>query len=194
MGSNGLKEKLMKECAGKVISSNNCGDFKIIKYISANEVLVKFLKTGTEVWCTKNHAFDGSVKDRYFPTICGIGYYGNALPKRSHPKIERAYNVWSKMLRRCYDEENKQFKDYSDCSVSENFACFEYFLLWYLSQVGSDKNNWQLDKDLPIKYRYHVKTALGNYLFIKAKTYEEAQKVVDSILGTGLYSPSASNI
>ena len=49
-------------------------------------------------------------------------------------------------------------------------------------------------KDLPIKYRYHVKTALGNYLFVKAKSYDEAKKVVDSILGTGLYLPSASNI
>lgn len=49
-------------------------------------------------------------------------------------------------------------------------------------------------KELPIKYRYHVKTALGNYLFIKAKSYEEAQQVIDSILGTGLYLPSASNI
>ena len=30
--------------------------------------------------------------------------------------------------------------------------------------------------------------------FYKAKSYDEAKKVVDSILGTGLYSPSASNI
>ena len=45
MGSNGLKEKYMKECVGKVLSSNNYGDFKIIKYLSANKVLVKFLKT-----------------------------------------------------------------------------------------------------------------------------------------------------
>ena len=151
MGSNGVKEKRMKECVGKVLSSTNYGDFKIIKYVSAKEVLVKFLKTGTEVWCTRKNAFEGGVKDKYFPTICGVGYYGNALPKRSHPKIERIYNVWSKMIRRCYDAEYKQFKDYSDCSVSENFACFEYFLSWYLSQVGSDKNNWQLDKDLLIK-------------------------------------------
>jgi hypothetical protein len=49
-------------------------------------------------------------------------------------------------------------------------------------------------KDLPIKYRYHIKTALGNYLFIKAKSYDEAKKVVDSILGVGLYLPSAGNI
>lgn len=151
MGSNGVKEKRMKECVGKVISSNNYGDFKIIKYVSSQEVLVKFLKTGTEVWCTKKNAFDGVVKDKYFPIICGVGYYGNALPKRSNPRIERAYSVWTKMLRRCYDTESKQHKDYSDCSVSEKFSSFEHFSTWYLSQVGSDKNNWQLDKDLLIK-------------------------------------------
>lgn len=151
MGSNGLKEKLMKECVGKVLSSTNYGDFKIIKYVSATEVLVKFLKTGTEVWCTRKNAFEGGVKDKYFPTICGVGYYGNALPKRSCPKIERVYNVWSKMIRRCYDAGSKQVKDYGDCSVSEYFASFEYFLTWYLSQVGSDQNNWQLDKDLLYK-------------------------------------------
>ena len=151
MGSNGVKEKRMKECVGKVLSSTNYGDFKIIKYVSATEVLVKFLKTGTEVWCTRKNAFEGGVKDKYFPTICGVGYYGNALPKRSCPKIERAYNVWSKMLSRCYDARIKQAKNYSDCSVSEYFASFEHFSTWYLSQVGSDQNNWQLDKDLLYK-------------------------------------------
>ena len=151
MGSNGVKEKRMKECVGKVLSSTNYGDFKIIKYVSATEVLVKFLKTGTEVWCTRKNAFDGGVKDKYFPTICGVGYYGNALPKRSCPKIERAYSVWFKMLSRCYDAECIQFKDYSDCSVSGYFASFEHFSTWYLSQVGSDQNNWQLDKDLLVR-------------------------------------------
>ena len=52
--------------------------------------------------------------------------------------------------------------------------------------------NYEIKSEL--KYRYHVKTALGNYLFIKAKSYDEAQQVIDSILGTGLYSPSAGNI
>jgi hypothetical protein len=31
------------------------------------------------------------------------------------------------MIRRCYDEDSKQFKDYSDCSVSENFTSFDDF-------------------------------------------------------------------
>ena len=47
-------------------------------------------------------------------------------------------------------------------------------------------------KELPIKYRYHVKTALGNYLFVKAKSYEESQQVIDSIYSKGLYKVSCS--
>ena len=63
-----------------------------------------------------------------------------------------------------------------------------------LDNISNDVEQGVEYKDLPVKYRYHVKTALGNYLFIKAKSYDEAKKVVDSILGTGLYSPSAGNI
>ena len=63
-----------------------------------------------------------------------------------------------------------------------------------LDNISNDVEQGVEYKDLPVKYRYHVKTALGNYLFIKAKSYDEAKKVVDSILGVGLYSPSASNI
>ena len=63
-----------------------------------------------------------------------------------------------------------------------------------LDNISNDVEQGVEYKDLPVKYRYHVKTALGNYLFIKAKSYDEAKKVVDSVLGTGLYSPLASNI
>ena len=63
-----------------------------------------------------------------------------------------------------------------------------------LDNISNDVEQGVEYKELPIKYRYHVKTSLGNYLFIKAKSYDEAKKVVDSILGTGLYSPSAGNI
>ena len=43
-------------------------------------------------------------------------------------------------------------------------------------------------------FRYHVLTALDTYLTIKAQTYTEAQSIVDSILGVGRYSVSASNL
>ena len=58
-----------------------------------------------------------------------------------------------------------------------------------LDNISNDVEQGVEYKELPVKYRYHVKTSLGNYLFIKAKSYDEAKKVVDSILGTGLYLP-----
>lgn len=51
-----------------------------------------------------------------------------------------------------------------------------------------------IEYDIPKAYRYHVLTALDTYLTIKAQTYTEAQSVVDSILGIGRYSVSASNL
>lgn len=47
-------------------------------------------------------------------------------------------------------------------------------------------------KDIPPKYKFHTRTALGNYLFVKCKDYTEAQKVVDDVLGAGLYKVSGS--
>ena len=61
-----------------------------------------------------------------------------------------------------------------------------------LDNISNDVEQGVEYKDLPIKYRYHVKTALGNYLFIKAKSYEESQQVIDSIYSKGIYKVSAS--
>ena len=51
-----------------------------------------------------------------------------------------------------------------------------------------------IEYDIVKPFRYHVLTALDTYLTIKAQTYTEAQSVVDSILGVGRYSVSASNL
>ena len=61
-----------------------------------------------------------------------------------------------------------------------------------LDNISNDVEQGVEYKDLPTKYRYHVKTALGNYLFIKAKSYEESQQVIDSIYSKGLYKVSCS--
>ena len=63
-----------------------------------------------------------------------------------------------------------------------------------LDNISNDVEQGVEYKDLPVKYRYHVKTALGNYLFIKAKSYEEAQQVSDSIYSKGIYKVSASTL
>lgn len=51
-----------------------------------------------------------------------------------------------------------------------------------------------IEYDIPKAYRYHIRNGHDNYLTVRAKSYEEAQQVVDSIYGIGLYSISASNL
>lgn len=51
-----------------------------------------------------------------------------------------------------------------------------------------------IEYDIPKPFRYHIRNGHDNFLTIRAKSYEEAQQVVDSIYGIGLYSISASNL
>lgn len=51
-----------------------------------------------------------------------------------------------------------------------------------------------IEYDIPKAYRYHIRNGHDNYVTVRAKSYEEAQQVVDSIYGIGLYSISASNL
>lgn len=51
-----------------------------------------------------------------------------------------------------------------------------------------------IEYDIVKAYRYHIRNGHDNYVTVRAKSYEEAQQVVDSIYGIGLYSISASNL
>ena len=49
-----------------------------------------------------------------------------------------------------------------------------------------------LEYSLPPAYKFHIKNAYGNYVTVRAKTYTEAQSVIDSLCGVGVYRVSAS--
>lgn len=51
-----------------------------------------------------------------------------------------------------------------------------------------------IEYDIPKPLRYHVKTAMDNYCTLSAKTYDEAQKVIDFIFGKSVYKISASKL
>lgn len=55
-------------------------------------------------------------------------------------------------------------------------------------------NEQGVEYNIPPMYKFHVTTALGNKLFVKAKTHLEAQGVVDEIFGKSTYRVSASKI
>ena len=44
-----------------------------------------------------------------------------------------------------------------------------------------------VEYDIPKPLRYHVKTAMDNYCTLSAKSYDEAQKVIDFIFNKNVY-------
>ena len=63
-----------------------------------------------------------------------------------------------------------------------------------LSNIENDIEQGIEYSDLPVKYKWNVRTAHNNLLCVKARDIKIAQKVVDSVLGKGLYSVSSSHI
>ena len=49
-----------------------------------------------------------------------------------------------------------------------------------------------VEYDIPKPLRYHVKTAMDNYCTLSAKSYDEAQKVIDFIFNKNVYTVSCS--
>ena len=49
-----------------------------------------------------------------------------------------------------------------------------------------------VEYDIVKPYRYHIRNSHDHYVTVKAKSYEEAQQVIDNIYSKGLYKVSSS--
>ena len=147
-----LNDVNYKDCVGKVCKSKSSGDFKILKYNDAYNVDVQFLKTGYETAVELGSIRKGEVKDRFLPSVYGVGVLGAKYPSRVNGVKTKEYVLWYNMLQRCYsDFYKKKRPTYEGCEVSENFMHYEYFYEWCINQIGFDNEGWHLDKDLLIK-------------------------------------------
>ena len=146
-----LNDISYKDCVGKVCKSKS-GDFKIVKYNGSGDVEIQFLKTGYETIARLDHIKSGEVKDPYSPSVCGVGISGTKYPPSISGRNTKEYNLWKRMLERCYsDSFKKKRPTYEGCEVSENFKSYEYFYEWCQNQIGFSNQGWHLDKDLLIK-------------------------------------------
>lgn len=126
------------------------GEFEVLEYVSKKEVLIRFTETGYETTASANNVAKGKVKDPFRPNVWGIGYLGNA--KASYKdngkiRLKVSYNTWSHMLRRCYGFAAENVKTYQDCSVCDEWLCFENYEKWF------DENyieSYHVDKDLKV--------------------------------------------
>ena len=140
------KEKL----EGRIFNSKSYGDFEVISYEN-NKYNIKFLKTGTILKTTKNHIINGSLRDSFYPIICGVGYMGDTKSE----KRSFLYNRWRAMIYRCY---NKKDSRYSTCGAKGILVCnrwhnFSNFIEDVVLLEGYDENlvknaKLNLDKDI----------------------------------------------
>jgi len=146
----------MKPSVGDVFKTNS-GLCTVVEYLNALNVRVIF-EDGYETYCETGNLRKGNVKNPYFPSVCGIGFYGvGNFSKNSHKKL---YSIWTNLLQRCYDTLSlKDHPTYEGCFVSESWYNFQNFAHDYEQMVGS-LLNWQLDKDILIK---------GNKLYSKER-------------------------
>ena len=83
--------------------------------------------------------------------ICGVGINDGTYTQAKGSDVEHSYNLWRKMLDRCYSKDRRHCATYHDCSVSEEFKSFTTFHEWAVKQFGFRVRDYQMDKDILIK-------------------------------------------
>jgi hypothetical protein len=131
---------------GKIFLSNDTGYYQIVLANNLDRMKAIFLTTNTEVWVSADQVDNGTVFDRYFPTVCGVGYLGEYSTLDKDGNTTKEYTAWRCMLERCYG--NKELEAYKYCIVSEEFHNASYFKGWYNKQVGAHREDFHLDKDI----------------------------------------------
>lgn len=129
--------------------------YKILEYINANDILIKFQDdVGYETRITHTQFKTGSIGNPYLPIVNGVGYLGVGPHQATVlSDATKVGNVWTNMLKRCYDPNNNAYHSYGGRGVyvCEEWKCFQTFAEWYVNQTGHEYGNWELDKDILVE-------------------------------------------
>ena len=90
----------------------------------------------------------------YHPSVAGVGYFGVGpyVAKEKSDRHTEEYENWSSMIKRCYAEASRKHStSYDDKEVCEEWHNFQNFAEWATKQIGFNKPDYHLDKDLLVK-------------------------------------------
>lgn len=127
----------------------------VIEYRGAEDIDVE-LESGFIVKHTEYQLFErGNISDPFYPSLYGVGYMGMRTPYGKSNQYARQYEVWSSMLKRCYNENCQRHPWYEDCVVDERWHNFATFLQWWNEnyyELPEDMGRVELDKDFKNKH------------------------------------------
>lgn len=138
--------------------TNNQGYIaKVIDYLDADHVTVEFQDQYKAIVKTQWEAIaNGTVKNPYHPTVCGIGITGNRHSTDSYDPEGYIYCEWKGMIYRCFDDKEKQIhKTYKDVTCCKEWLVFDNFYDWVTSQENYNTlkgTQWNVDKDILFKW------------------------------------------
>lgn len=148
-------ERFREDLIGREFETNSCGKCVVTEYVDISNVTVKFYDPEHSVKCHLTQLRKGNVKNPFHPRVYGVGFFG--VGKYSSKEDSRAYDLWNKMLQRCYDHNSRiRYPTYKDVTVCDEWLNFQNFAEWCYSQefftYKDDKGkSYHLDKDILVK-------------------------------------------
>lgn len=145
-------EKAKLELEGNIFPSNNCGDFKVLKYNSTTNVEIEFVNTKTKMTVSASNIKKGSIKDPNYPSIYGVGYIGQGEYTSRVKGIQPAsYKRWKEMLNRCYNINASEYNSYGGRGVivAPIWHNYQNYAAWWEANCPND--SFTVDKDVLLK-------------------------------------------
>lgn len=102
----------------------------------------------------------GAIKSPFFKSVYGVGYLGSGIYKTSeNNKKNKTYDIWCKIIKRCYYENDVNYRSYGEKGVvvSEEWYNYQKFAEWY---EKNKKENYVLDKDILGSKLYSKETCI----------------------------------
>lgn len=144
------------DLVGKTFSSKT-GEFIVIKeyevkrkdYPKLNHIRfeIQFLETGYKKRnCTKKTILEGTIRDRYFPSVEGIGCLGENVSDLDRKLL---YQTWTGILKRCYNTNHLAYSNYGGKGV---FVTDRWLIFSNFVEDVKKLENWILKLEFPEEY------------------------------------------
>lgn len=153
---------------GRVYDSKEYGPYTVLRELigigmKSRIFEIEFHNTGYHAIVTRGKMISGEVKDKYVPSVYGIGYLGDEY-YITDPEKRMYYKTWADMIKRCYCPETVDYKDYGAKGVTVdprwyNFTTF-YFDIRNIPGFWNKRANtklYKLDKDYLQQHLPHNK-------------------------------------